>query len=338
MAKLKKWVAKLKLSKKTESKTNDGLAVGTTASGGKAEPAEPESPIARPADHLRNPLERNGTHAFLSTSDVKVPPKQTRRIIQPHERYIERLIDEHNGSAQSALSWATQQDKRNVVKLLLDKGIHDATPNRFRRCLNFVIRRDDSELLIKFLDTARDKEDLLPAILADVAFLKLLVKDANPVVTESYLDCLSEQSRREIIRAAIDREDMAFLARVLPMVKDNDYRKSILHNVDFLILAEYQLAGATEDFQLLMRGLSEEDREALRSQFRKGVPTGIAGLTLSADLDPHSHESPEAKPDNSLGLDTEGTKKQGLWPDRVETDPKTKEKVKVSPMEPYYWN
>ncbi|KAI4264771.1 MAG: hypothetical protein L6R42_000143 [Xanthoria sp. 1 TBL-2021] len=299
-----------------------------------------------------------GTQAFLSSSDATVTPKKTRRIIQPHQRYIECLISEHDGSAQKALLWATQYDKRYVVTLLLANGIPDATPNRFRRCLTFAIRRDDSELLIKFLDTARDKVGLLPTVLGDVPFLKLLVKDADPEVTELYLDCLSVQFRKEIITAAIKREDLAFLARILPMFKGNDLRESILQDVRFLALAGDHVACATEDFQLLWQGLNEEERELMRSRFREGIPTGIVGLTLTADLNVScahclsipvcdvvflcqeicSYQSLRAKPDKSSGPDTKRTGRKGPWPDRVDTDPKTKERVEVSPMEPYYWN
>lgn len=225
-----------------------------------------------------------GTLAFLSSSDVTVKPKRTRRITQLHERYIESLISEHDGSAQKALLWATQYDKRYVVTRLLANGIPDATSNRFRRCLTFAIRRDDSELLVKFLDTARDKVGLLPTVLGDLPFLKLLVKDADPVVTELYLDCLSVQFRTEIIRAAIEREDFAFLARILPMCKGNDLRESILQDVGFLVLAGKYVACATGVFQLLLQGLNEEDRERMRSRFREGVPASIVAHTLSAGL------------------------------------------------------
>ncbi|KAI4284167.1 MAG: hypothetical protein L6R38_001623 [Xanthoria sp. 2 TBL-2021] len=340
MAKFQKWVrAKLKLSKKTESNATDGPTVDMTTGGSKAEPAESENPIARPADRARNAPAMTGTLAFLSSSDVTVKPKRTRRITQLHERYIESLISEHDGSAQKALLWATQYDKRYVVTRLLANGIPDATSNRFRRCLTFAIRRDDSELLVKFLDTARDKVGLLPTVLGDLPFLKLLVKDADPVVTELYLDCLSVQFRTEIIRAAIEREDFAFLARILPMCKGNDLRESILQDVGFLVLAGKYVACATGVFQLLLQGLNEEDRERMRSRFREGVPASIVAHTLSAGLNkPRSYQSPSAKPDKSSGPDTKRTSRKGLWPDRVDTDPKTKQRVEISPMEPYYWN
>lgn len=53
MAKFQKWVrAKLKLSKKTESNATDGPTVDMTTGGSKAEPAESENPIARPAEYV----------------------------------------------------------------------------------------------------------------------------------------------------------------------------------------------------------------------------------------------------------------------------------------------
>lgn len=92
---------------------------------------------------------------------------------------------------------------------------------------------------------------LLPTVLEDVPFLKLLVKDADPVITELYLDCLNVQFRKEIMRAAIEREDLAFLARILPIFKGNDLREPILQDIRFLALAGDHVACTTEDFELL---------------------------------------------------------------------------------------
>ena len=255
------------------------------------------------AVQLPHPEVSNSVAKNKATSTAQLFPVR-RKTSRADRNAAKQLINEHGNSSQKALLWAIQYGNNRDVTLLLEHGINDARPDSFRRCLCFAIRRDDSELLLQLLPTAQER-DLLTTILTNVPFLRLFAKSSDAAIVSAYLAGLSPESQEEIMMSATQRGDLDLLARILPLIKDDNLRSSFLQTDEFVQLTSKDCN--SHAVNLLMQKLDRKDQERVHRK--------------------------------STDLYYEFTAKgRQVWPDRVEQDPKTREWVKTTPMEPSYWN
>ncbi|KAL8708748.1 MAG: hypothetical protein Q9220_006390 [cf. Caloplaca sp. 1 TL-2023] len=265
---------KTKLSQKAERDVPRVPTLNVVGCDGKAEleEPEPESTIARPAELLSE------NQAFLS--QIIVPLESTYVIFLPKEHPAERLIREYDGGPQQISLWATRHEKGKEITLRLQNGNYDAVPNRFRRSLNFAIPRDDFALLLQCSPTIRG-EDHIPSVVANIDYLKLLVKYADPSATKSYYSGLSLEDRKELLRTVIERRDIPFLNRILHLIKETELRDPLGKDLGFMIMAGDHAMWATVAVQTYMKHVHLGELEKFATRCQERVPPGVTYLTLT---------------------------------------------------------
>ncbi|KAL8706689.1 MAG: hypothetical protein Q9201_000323 [Fulgogasparrea decipioides] len=140
------------------------------------------------------------------------------------------------------------------------------------------------------------------------------------------IDDARPDSLRRCMSFAVRREDCELLMQLLAVAKDKDLLAAILGDLDFLKL--FAKSGTVAVLTFYLEGLGAESREE--------IVLSVGGNNIT-----NKKAEPSKANHQQEILDTIRRKmREGgqPWPDRVERDVKTKEWVKITPMEPGYWN
>ena len=235
---------------------------------------------ANTSTHARHSIKLKAW-APKATEGLKTPPSASAvadKSFATDEQRAQSLIQYH-GTAQKALVWAVERNHKRAIQCLLDRGVKDADPVNFSRCLSVVIGFDDKPLLLRLVDAARDSGDLL-TLMRYPDFLYLVDQNVDPGTMTAMLGDLSVTGKDEVMCVAVEHG------------QNNVVRTLLTHDVDpnrcfnggsILPMAVSKESGLVVD-TLLLHHQTDVNAPGKTYAYQRGhVPAIKVAVTLKTD-------------------------------------------------------